>query len=108
MIQTEEEQYKTMAVDKQDLVHALNVSVKELQQGIDKHCCLVAAILDGQVDERNLQPLLDLCPRRSGEPLMKAAIKEAIEVLEESRKAFKSKRLEALRKKLTQVLIDAD
>jgi hypothetical protein len=51
---------------------------------------------------------MDLCPRRSRELMMKTAIKEAIDVLEESRKAFKSKRLEALRKKLTQVLIDAD
>jgi hypothetical protein len=97
-----------MPSDKQDLINALNISVKELQQGIDTHCCLVTAILEGQVDERNLRPLLDMCPRRSREPLMKEAIKEAIDVLEESRKAFKSKRLEALRKKLTQVLIDAD
>lgn len=33
---------------------------------------------------------------------------EAIDVLEESRKAFKSKRLEILRKRLTQVLIDTE
>lgn len=95
-------------MDKQDLINALNISAKELQQGIDMHCCLVTAILKGQVDERNLRPLLDLCPKRTQEPMMKEAIKEAIDVLEESRKAFKSKRLEALRKKLTQVLIDAD
>ena len=38
----------------------------------------------------------------------KEAITEAIEVLEETRKAFKSKRLEALRKKLTQVLIEPE
>jgi hypothetical protein len=93
---------------KRDLLNALTTSVKELQQGIDIHCCLVTAILEGQVDERNLRPLLDLCPRRSREWLMKDAIKEAIDVLEESRKAFKSKKLEALRKKLTQVLIDTD
>lgn len=97
-----------MIPDKQDLINALNISVKELQQGIDMHCCLVTAIMEGQVDERNLRPLQALCPKRSREPMMKEAIKEAIDVLEESRKAFKSKRLEALRKKLTQVLIDAD
>jgi hypothetical protein len=38
---------------------------------------------------------------------MKEAIKEAIDELEESRKAFKSKRLEVLRKKLTMVLMNA-
>jgi len=32
------------------------------------------------------------------------AIKDAIEILEETRKAFKSKRLGVLRKRLTQVL----
>jgi hypothetical protein len=37
---------------------------------------------------------------------LKEAIKETIEVLEQTRKAFKSKRLELLRKRLTQVLID--
>lgn len=108
MDQIEEDRYKPMAVGKQDLIRALNVSVKELQLCIDHHCCLVAAILGGQVDERNPRPLLNLYAKRSGESMMKEAIKEAIEVLEESRKAFKSKRLETLRKKLTQVLIDTD
>ena len=73
---------------------------------MDLHCCLVSSILEGQVDERSLRPLLDICPKRFREQLLKDAIKEAIDVLEESRKAFKSKKLEALRKKLTQVLID--
>jgi len=97
-----------MGVDKRELINALNTSVKELQQGIDLHCCLVTSILEGQVDEHNLKPLLDMCPKRSRELLMKHAIKKAIDVLEESRKSFKSKMPEALRKKLTQVLIDVD
>lgn len=97
-----------MELGKSDLIKALNTSVKELQQGIDTHCCLVTSILEEQVDERNLRPLMDLCPRRSCELVMRGAIKEAIDVLEESRKAFKSKRLEILRKKLTQVLIDTN
>lgn len=95
-----------MAVSKQELIKVLNVSIKELQQGIDMHCCLVSSILEGQVDECNLRPPMDMCPKRSREHLLKDAIKEAIDVLEESRKAFKSKKLEILRKKLTQVLID--
>jgi hypothetical protein len=95
-----------MELDKKDLINAINVSVKKLQQGIDVHCCLVAAVLEGQVDQRNLRPLLELCSSQAREFKLKEAIKEAIEVLEESRKAFKSKRLEALRKRLTQVLID--
>ena len=39
------------------------------------------------------------------EERLRQAICETIEVLEESRKAFKSKKLETLRKKLTTVLI---
>jgi len=98
-----------MAIEKKDLINALNVSVKDLQQGIDMHCCLVTSILEGRlVDERNLLPLLEMCPKRPRELKLEKAVQEAIEEIEESRKAFKSKRLEALRKKLTQVLIDRD
>jgi len=96
-----------MNLDKKALVDAINANVSKLHQGIDMHRCLVASILDQQVDERNLRSILDLCPARPREAELKKAIKEAIDVLDESRKAFKSKRLEALRKKLTQVLIDA-
>jgi hypothetical protein len=81
--------------------------VKNLRQGIDVHCCLVTSLVGGQLDERNLQPLLDMCPKRSRELRLEKAIKEAIDVLEESRKAFKSKRLEQLRKDLTHALIEA-
>lgn len=48
-----------MGLDKNALLKALNASVRELQQGIDRHCCLVASIAEGQVDERNLKPLLE-------------------------------------------------
>ena len=97
-----------MGLDKDALLEALNASVKDLQKGIDMHCCLVASIMDEKVDERNLKPLFDLCPSKSREQTLKQAIKDAIDTLEESRKAFKSKQLEALRKRLTQVLIDTD
>lgn len=45
-------------------------------------------------------PLVD-CPRLSR---LRAAIREAIEVLEATRGAFKSHRLEVMRKKLTDIL----
>ena len=97
-----------MEVQKKYLINALNSSVKELQQGIDMHRCLVTSILEGQVDESDLQPFFDLGPKRTRERRFEKAIQEAIDVLEESRKSFKSKKLEALRKRLTQVLIDSD
>ena len=91
-----------------DLINAINESVRELHHGIDMHRCLVTYVLEQRVDERNLQSLLDLRPLGAREYKFKEAIKETISVLEESRKAFKSKRLEALRKKLTQILIDVN
>jgi hypothetical protein len=95
-----------MGVEKREIINAISASIKELQQGIDTHCCLVASLMNDGVDERNFKPLMDLCPERTREVRLKAAIKEAIDVIEESRKAFKSKKLEVLRKKLIQVLID--
>lgn len=97
-----------MDLSQDELVNAIRASIKELQDGIDMHCCLVTSIVEGRADASNLQPLLTQCPQRMREDRLKAAIKEAIDELEESRKAFKSKRLERLRKHLIQVLIDND
>ncbi|MCB2168903.1 MAG: hypothetical protein KQI78_14680 [Deltaproteobacteria bacterium] len=95
-------------MDVQELMNAVSKSVNELHQEIETHHLLVASVLEQKVDERRLEKLqknLALCPR---EAKLKAVIHEAIETLDESRKAFKSKKLEALRKKLTRVLIDAE
>ena len=97
-----------MASDKKEIINALSASIKELQQGMDVHCCLVAALRDEAVDERNLRSLSEMGPEHLKAVKLKKAIKEAIDVIEESRKAFKSKKLETLRKKLTQVLIDVN
>lgn len=93
--------------DKIKLISAINESVQELQQGIDTHRCLLASILEQQIDKDSYRQLMAVCPSRRREGAMKDAIQETIEVLEESRKAFKSKKLEILRKKLIKVLIDA-
>jgi len=92
--------------NKHALVTAIDRSAEELLQQIEMHRRLVASMLGNRVDEGGFQAFSDFCPLRSREARLKQAIVEAIEVLEESRKAFKSKRLEALRKKLTAVLID--
>ena len=87
------------------LLEAVDQSVKALREGIDMHYCLVAQVL-GRQGGAGLDHLTNLCPSRSRETRLREAIEEAIDVLEESRKAFKSKKLEMLRKKLTRVLID--
>jgi hypothetical protein len=89
---------------KRDLIEIIDKSTEELHQRIDMHKYLMATILDKRVSENRLNNIPLPSPHR--ELRLKEAVKETIEVLEETRKAFKSKRLEVLRKKLTQVLIE--
>lgn len=97
-----------MDMDKNALIKSLGSSVKDLQQGIDRHNSLIVSILEEKVDQQNLNLLLNLCPSKSREHVLKKALKEAIDTLEHTRKAFKSKQLESLRKRLMQVLIVVD
>ncbi len=91
-----------------DLADAIKLSIRQLQQGIEEHCSLVSWILKEPVDERNLHPISGLLPQKSREDRLRQAIQEAIDVLEESRKAFKSKNLGTLRKNLIRVLIETN
>lgn len=94
--------------DKRDLITEVNESVKELQMGIDRHCSLVSAIFEGKVDTSKPSRHSDLRSSNIRELKLKQVIQEAIEVLEQTRKSFKSKQLELLRKKLTQALTDIE
>ena len=89
---------------KRDLIKIINKSTEDLHQKIDMHRYLMATILEKKVNEKRLNHLPLTNPHR--ELQLKEAIKDTIEVLEDTRKAFKSKRLEVLRKKLTEVLIE--
>lgn len=93
-------------VKKGDLIKVIDKIAEELHQKIDMHRYLMATILDKKISENRLNYLPLLSTHR--ELRLKETIKDTIEVLEETRKAFKSKRLEALRKKLTQVLIESE
>ena len=93
-------------VSEKDLVTVINKSNEELHQKIDRQCYLLTALLEKKVDDETLKQLA-FSTYPSDENKLKQAIMETIDVLEESRKAFKSKRLEVLRKKLTQVLIES-
>lgn len=83
-------------------------SAKELQQRIGRHFDLVDRVLAGRKEEFSPDAPRPLPAGSSREPELRAAIREAIDTLEGTRKAFKSKTLERLRKKLTQVLIDLE
>ncbi|MFO7839598.1 MAG: hypothetical protein R6X08_08895 [Desulfosalsimonadaceae bacterium] len=95
-----------MNVQKDELIEAVNESVKDLQERIDKHCCLVSAIVKNRGDTEDLPGLTDFYPPGDRERKLKQAIAEAINVLEETRSSFKSKQLEMLRKRLTRLLAD--
>ena len=83
---------------------ALDASLLDLQKALDEHCNLVRYLLQGQVPENASR-----CTRSGSDRELKLeqAIHETIEVLEDTRKSFKSKQLADLRKKLILVLTNA-
>ncbi len=92
--------------NKRDLISVIEKSAEELHEKIDMHRYLMTTVLNERLGDGSLKRI-SLPSYSANEGRFKEAIQEAIEVLEESRKAFKSKRLEALRKRLTQVLIES-
>ena len=92
--------------NKRDLITAVDRSAEELHQRIDMHRCLMATILEQRVGDGTLKRL-SLSSYSPVETRLREALSETIEVLEQTRKAFKSKRLETLRKRLTQALIES-
>ena len=95
-------------MDKNDptVIDALKANAQELQQSIERHCELVSAVVNGQAADCSMQELMDMCPKRSREQALEAVIREAVDEIEATRKAFKSKQLERLRKRLIDVLVD--
>ncbi len=94
-----------MELNSNDLMlRTVRESIRSLYHDIDKHRCVIASILEGQSDGHFRNP----GSAHSRELRLKTAIRNAIEVLDESRKAFKSKRLEALRRQLTQALVETE
>jgi hypothetical protein len=91
---------------KENLIEIIDKSTEDLHKKIDMQRYLIATILDKKVSENKLHTVL--LPDPHCELRLKETIKETIEVLEETKKAFKSKRLEVLRKKLTDVLIESE
>ncbi|MCP4576832.1 MAG: hypothetical protein GY846_11165 [Deltaproteobacteria bacterium] len=83
-------------------------SVQALYEAVKSHHNLMVSILGQNENSVQCKKCVGRSSRQPGEKVLNDALLEAIEVLEESRKAFKSKRLETLRKKLTKVLIESN
>jgi hypothetical protein len=94
-------------LNKEELRSLLEKSSQELHRKIDCHYARILCMLDGTAGGAEAEATEPL-PAFRREDKLKAAFIETIEVLEQTRKSFKSKQIEALRRKLTQVLIDAE
>jgi hypothetical protein len=82
----------------------LIASARELQRRAEEHQRLLAAA----IDKNDVKHTLDAChlPDCSHRQELKKILAEAISILEETRKAFKSRQLETLRKKMIRVLAE--
>ena len=79
----------------------LEHSLADLQAQVQKHRQLMWAVLEGE-------PLKNSCVWSDchHQQLLLSLVVETVQVLDETRKAFKSRQLEQLRKRLLQVLTD--
>ncbi|MCD6328410.1 hypothetical protein J7M28_12785 [bacterium] len=93
-------------MDRSRNTEAVYRSAEELRRHIAAHCRLLAS-QHGKGGEREAQTELNR-PRTCDSPnseKLRAVILEAISVLDGTRRCFKSRQLEDLRKKLTKALL---
>ncbi len=94
-------------LDKNKLMAELDRNVLTLHRTIDTHRFLVASLLgEGGRDEKELLPLSTSC-EKSREEKYRGTLLMAVETIEETRRSFKSRKLEALRKEMMRVLLEA-
>jgi len=92
---------------KTDLMKIVDNTTKDLHNRIDQQRHILAAVIEKKIKGLQICPdsiLLD-CPHKKR---LRDVLTDTIEILEDTKKAFKSKRLEMLRKKLIRVLAEND
>lgn len=83
---------------------AIRQSAEELQARVEEHRRLLALALEGGDGRTIRTSCLHLaCPHKRR---LRQVVLEAIRIIEDTRKAFKSRQLEALRKRLIEVLAE--
>jgi len=94
------------ADNKTDLVKIIDKSTEELHSRIDMQRHILTAVIEKKMKGSEICPdcVFADCPHKKR---LREVLTEAIGVLEETKKAFKSKRLEVLRKRLAQVLAES-
>jgi hypothetical protein len=96
-------------MDKRVVMTELQQSISQLHQKVDGQCRLLSRLTDLQtIIENDIMNHKRSKGAQDRERKLVLAIQEAITVLEESKKAFRSKQLESLRKRLMQALLDIE
>jgi type I site-specific restriction-modification system R (restriction) subunit len=93
-----------MEFQTKDFFYVINKNVECLQETLNMHKCLVSALAGQKIKPEEIKQIYSIYSNGKNEKILKEAIQDAINELEESRKSFKSKRLEKLRLKLVSVL----
>ena len=100
-------QDKLLEQEKRDtLIKIIEGRTQDLHHRIDMQHAMMLSILGHPINgcPIDVYSLVD-CPHKR---LLRQVLRETIETLEETKKAFKSKQLEELRKKLIRVLAESD
>lgn len=94
-------------MDASTVIAQLNLSIAELHRKVDEQARILdelRALRDNiEIDGQSSSP-----PGLSRADHLEAVIRDAITTLEQSKRAFRSKQLELLRRRMMQALIDPD
>ncbi len=88
-----------------EILMSLHDRTEELHKRMDMQFALMENLINNSIKKEELSADKS-SQNNERETKLVNALKDTIDVLEQTRKSFKSKRLEHLRKKLTEVLID--
>lgn len=91
-----------------DLSSVLECNLQEINQKIEIQKILIEKIFEEnrKVDPDFVKKIIKLCPSRLREFKLREVLKETIFILDDTRKSFKSKKLENLRRELITVLAE--
>ncbi len=94
------------ADNKTNLVKIIDKSTEDLHNRIDMQRHILKTVIEKKIKGSEICPdcIFSDCPHKKR---LREVLTETIEELEDTRKAFKSKRLELLRKRLMQVLAES-
>ncbi|MEW6163264.1 MAG: hypothetical protein AB1606_08160 [Nitrospirota bacterium] len=96
-----------MEADKKNsLIEIIDRSTSDLHNRVDMQRHILKTIIEKKINRAEICPdcIFSDCPHKKR---LREVLTETIEVLEDTRKAFKSNRLEVLRKRLMQILAES-